>query len=45
MRRCRGRTMANSLRLLDLAHPRMTKKMLLVALSRARSKDLVWLGE
>ena len=40
-----GRTMTGSLRLLDLEHPRMTRKMLLVALSRARSRDLVWLGE
>ena len=36
-----GRTMGHSLRLLDLSHPRMTSKMLLVALSRARSRDLV----
>ena len=40
-----GRTMRHSLRLMDLEHPRMTSKMLLVALSRARSRDLVWLGE
>ena len=40
-----GRTMSGSLRLMDLRHPRMTRKMLLVALSRARSRDLVWLGE
>ena len=40
-----GRTMTGSLRLLDLEHPRMTRRMLLVALSRARSRDLVWLGE
>ena len=40
-----GRTMRGSLRLMDLEHPRMTSKMLLVALSRARSRDLVWLGE
>jgi len=40
-----GRTMKGSLRLMDLEHPRMCSKMLLVALSRARSRDLVWLGE
>ena len=40
-----GRTMRHSLRLMDLEHPRMTSKMLLVALSRARSRDMVWLGE
>ena len=40
-----GRTMTHSLRLLDLGHPRMTRKMLLVALSRARSWEMVWLGE
>ena len=40
-----GRTMQGSLRLMDLEHPRMTSKMLLVALSRARSRDMVWLGE
>ena len=40
-----GRTMTGTLRLLDLKHPRMTKKMLLVALSRARSRERVWLGE
>ena len=40
-----GRTMSHSLRLLDLNHPRFTQKMLLVALSRARSSELVWLGE
>ena len=40
-----GRTMRGSLRLLDLGHPRMTSRMLLVALSRATSRDTVWLGE
>ena len=40
-----GRTMKGSLRRMDLEHPRMCSKMLLVALSRARSRDLVWLGE
>ena len=40
-----GRTMAGTLRLLDLSHPRFSKKMLIVALSRARSREQVWLGE
>ena len=40
-----GRTMRGSLRLLDLGHPRMTNRMLLVALSRAQSRENVWLGE
>ena len=37
--------MAGTLRLLDLCHPRFSKKMLIVALSRARSRERVWLGE
>ena len=40
-----GRTMTNTMRLMDLNHPRMTRKMLLVALSRAKSRAEVWLGE
>ncbi len=40
-----GRTMRHTLRLLDLEHPRMTRKMLLVALSRVWTRDMIWLGE
>ena len=40
-----GRTMQDTLRLMDLGHPRFNKKHLIVALSRAKTKDTVWLSQ